>query len=303
MIRPVTLQAGDTVGIVATGRKVSPDDIQHALVTLESWGLTIVLPSHLYSNEHSYLAASDDHRLHDLQQLIDDPHIKAIFCARGGYGTTRFLDRVDFSPVLTQPKWIVGFSDVTAIHLRLARLGVQSLHATMPLLFNQKDAEQSIDSLKQVLFGGSTEITANPSPHNIHGCARGQAIGGNLSLVVDSLATNNEPQFDGAILFIEETDEYIYKMDRMMTHLDRAGKLQVLSGVVVGCISSPQDTSLPFGESTIDIVQRLVRAYNYPVAFEIPFGHENPNLAWVHGASMSLSVDDSGVVLSEFGSS
>ena len=301
MIRPATLQTGDSVGIVATGRKVSPDDIQHALVTLESWGLTIIQAPHLYSNEHPYLAASDDHRFQDLQHMIDDPHIKAIFCARGGYGTTRILDRVDFSPVLTQPKWIVGFSDVTAIHLRLARLGVQSLHATMPLLFSHRDASASVASLKQILFGGSTEITTKSSPHNIHGHAGGQVVGGNLSLVVDSLSTSNEPQFEGSILFLEETDEYSYKFDRMMTHLSRAGKLAVLTGLIIGHITSPHETSLPFGESTSDIVHRLVRAYNYPVAFDIPSGHENPNLAWVHGASMSLSVNESGVILSEFG--
>jgi muramoyltetrapeptide carboxypeptidase len=299
MIRPARLQAGDSVGIVATGRKVSPDDIKHAVDILESWGLTIVAAPHLHSSEHAYLAASDEHRLHDLQHMIDDPQIRAVFCARGGYGTTRFIDKVDFSPLLTQPKWIAGFSDVTAIHLNLARLGVQSLHATMPLLFAQHNATRSINSLRNIIFGGSTEINVPPSTYNIKGRATGPVIGGNLSLVVDSLATRNEPPFEGAILMLEETDEHLYKLDRMMTHLHRAGKLQVLRGLLIGHITSPQETSLPFGETLADIVRRLAATYNYPVAFGMPFGHENPNLAWVHGASMTLSVDESGVVLHE----
>jgi len=288
MIVPPFLKLGDTLGIVAPGRKVLPENIDPAIEIIQSWGLTVKRAANLYSQQHSYLAGTDAERLADFQSMINDPTVHAILCARGGYGSSKFIDQLDLTPLKKNPKWIVGFSDVTAIHLKLFKADIQSIHGTMPLLFLKSDSAPSVQSLKDALFGHASPIKIKSSAHNRLGNGVGQMIGGNLSLVIDSLGTASEPDTNGKILFIEEIEEYKYKIDRMLNHLKRAGKLQHLSGLIVGHMTNVQDTELSFGESVADIVLGCTKEFNYPIVFDFHSGHENPNLAWYHGAFTRL---------------
>lgn len=297
MVEPKLLKTGDTVAIVAPGRKIEAEHVEFARHLLQSWGLHVVVAKNFFNESHSYLAGSDDERAEDLQLVLDDPNVKGIVCARGGYGTTRIVDRLDFSVFLRDPKWIVGFSDITALHLRLLKLGVKSIHGTMPILFSKADAKPSIDSLRTILFKGSVPLEVTPSKFNRKGISQGVLMGGNLSLIVDSLGTPTEPDFNGKILIIEEVDEYRYKMDRMLTQLRRSGKLALLSGLAVGHLTSMHETDPGFARQLEEVVLSSVRDYDYPVGFGFPVGHENPNLAWVHGSSGSLQVTDTGVSL------
>ena len=292
MIKPNYLRKGDKIGIVATGRKVLPGDVEPAKSYFESLGLDVTLAPHLFSDDHPYLASTDQHRLDDLQNMLDDDEIKAIICARGGYGTTRIIDRLRLDQLKRYPKWIVGFSDITALHLQLLRSGIESIHATMPILFSHPESSQSVDSLVGLLFGGKTSIAGKVSPHDRHGKSVGQVIGGNLSLIADSFATASQPDFAEKILVVEETDEHLYKIDRMFTQLRRVGVFEKLNGLIVGHMTNITDTSPKFGEHIEEIIMNHVDSFNFPVAFNFPIGHEHPNFAWVHGSTMTLAVSE-----------
>lgn len=294
MVSPPFLKSGDKVGIAAPGRKISAQEVTAAGAILDSWGVKVVHASNLCSNAHGYLAGSDEERISDFQQLVDDPEIKAIICARGGYGTTRILDAINFSPLLKTPKWIVGFSDITALHLRLNKLGINSIHSTMPIFFARPESSQSVESLWAVLSGEKKGISSLVNEKNKHGIATGRIVGGNLSLIVDSIGTSSDPDTDGKILVLEEVDEYSYKIDRMLMHLKRSGKLNNLAGLVIGHMTDIREPELPFGESMTDIVLAKVSEGKFPVAFNFPIGHENPNLAWIHGSMMTLNVSEKG---------
>jgi muramoyltetrapeptide carboxypeptidase len=289
MIIPPSIKSGDRIGIIAPGRKVTREQLEPAIQIIQAWGLGVNLSANLFSQRHSYLAGTDEERLSDLQTMISDPSISAILCARGGYGSSRLVDQIDFSALKTSPKWIVGFSDITAIHLKLLSLGIQSIHGTMPLLFPKEDSASSVENLKDTLFGNTRPITFGSTPHNLTGQGEGRMLGGNLSLILDSLGTSSEPDMDGSILLIEEIEEYKYKIDRMMNHLNRAGKLKNLNGLVIGHMTNVLDTELNFGESIEDIILNHVAHYKYPVVFNFPSGHENPNLAWRSGATYKLT--------------
>jgi muramoyltetrapeptide carboxypeptidase len=297
MISAAPLKENDTIGIVAPGRKIKKNELDAALKIINSWGLNTVISENIFSAEHSYLSGTDQERLQDFQSMIDNPNIKAIICARGGYGSTRIVDQFDFNPLIKNPKWIVGFSDITAIHLKLFSLGLQSIHGTMPVLFSRSDSKASVEQLKKVLFGDGIIIEAENSSFNKLGKCIGETIGGNLSLIVDSLATGTEPDTTGKILIIEEVDEYSYRLDRMMTQLKRAGKLKGLAGLVIGHFTDIKDMESSFGESFEKIILNAVKEYNYPVAFGFPIGHENPNFAWRHGGSANLTIDQTKSIL------
>jgi muramoyltetrapeptide carboxypeptidase len=290
MIYPPKLNPGDTVGIVAPARKISPEQLEASLKILESWGLQPVLSKNIFSTKHSYLAGSDNERREDFQSMIDDRRVKAIFCARGGYGSTRIIEDIDFSSLKTLPKWVVGFSDVTAFHLRLVSIGLASVHGTMPIFFNQEDSKDSVESVRRILFKGSCEVNMPPDELNRPGRGVGEVVGGNLSLIVDGLNTPSEPDTTNKILIVEEVDEYFYKLDRMFTQLRRTGKLKDLSGLLIGHMTDIKNSELSFGETVSQIVLHSVRDYHYPVAFSFPSGHRNPNIAWIHGATAILDV-------------
>lgn len=291
--------SGDKVGIVAPGRKVSVNDINAATKIFTSWGFEIELAPNLFSEEHPYLSSSDAKRADDFQQMLDDDRIKAIICARGGYGTTRIIGTLDFSKFINTPKWVVGFSDITSLHLTIFKLGIESIHAIMPILFNKPEYASSISSLKKILFGHDSLIRAMASEFNRAGIATGQVLGGNLSLLVDSLGTASEPEPASTILIVEEIDEHLYKVDRMFTQLERAGKLDKLAGLVVGHMTKLKDGDLKFGETVEEIVLSKASKFGYPVAFNFPIGHDCPNLAWRHGSLMTLTVNGNGSTLSD----
>lgn len=288
------LTPGSTVAVVVPARKVDDELLKLGLKALESWGLTIKLGLHSFTKSKQYLAASDVHRLHDMQDALDDPSVSAVFCARGGYGTTRILDQLDFGKFLEHPKWIVGFSDITALHLALHSLDVVSIHGCMPVQFSNPEYAQSVESLRKLLFTGATWMAAKNNPSNKLGTATGPMIGGNLSLLVDSLGTRSELDTSGKILLVEEIDEQLYKIDRMFTQLKRADKLGHLSGLVVGHFTDIKDTELPFNQTVEEIILDKVGEFNYPVAFDFPVGHQPHNLSWPHGALATLTVDQTG---------
>ncbi len=297
MVRPNFLKTGDSVAIVAPGRKPNKEFIDASVAILESWGLHVILAKNIFSNRHAYLAGTDDERTEDFQAGLDDVTIKAIICARGGYGSTRIIDRLNFSMFQKHPKWIVGFSDITAFHLKISALGFQSIHGTMPVLFSKLDSQLSVESLRNVLTGKDVTLVAPWKKVNRIGKTTATLIGGNLSLIVDSIGTQSDPDTDGKILIIEEIDEYFYKIDRMFVQLERAGKLKNLAGLIIGHFTDIKDTELTFGEPLEEIITRVVAKYRFPVAFGFPTGHENPNLAWRSGSVATLEVDASQSIL------
>lgn len=290
MIQPPFLKKGNTIGIPAPGKKIPREIIESAVTMIESWGYQVKIGKNIFSSTHSYLSGSDVERLADLQSMLDDDSLQAILCARGGYGTTRILDQLDFTSFLKRPKWICGFSDATALHFKLQSLNVQSIHGTMPIMFPIKDAQSSVESLRNTLRGEFSVLRGGYHPSNRMGEVSGELVGGNLSLLVDSLGTSTEIDTKNKILVIEEVDEYLYKIDRMVTQLQRAGKLSELSGLVVGYMSALKETELPFGESFYEIIMNAVNEYSYPVGFSFPIGHEDPNLAWIEGARGKLKI-------------
>lgn len=290
MIISPLLQAGDTVALVAPGKKTPREELSFAIRLFQSWGLIVWSGNNIFNNVHPYLSGYDEERSDDLQEAINNPSVKCIFCARGGYGTTRILDQLDFTPLQTNPKWIVGFSDITALHLQLFKLGIASIHGIMPALFFKPGAEESVNSLHEILFQRASPLFGERSQHNRFGAGEGPVIGGTLSLLTDSLGTRSEPDTKGCILVIEEIDEHSYKVDRMLTQLDRAGKLKDLAGLIVGHFTSIHDSETHFEKNPEDLIGRIIRKYKYPVAFGFPIGHDNPNLAWMHGARASLNV-------------
>ena len=292
----LALTKGDRVAIVATARKVGPDDVKPAVDLLESWGLRVVIPEGLYATDNQF-AGDDAHRAAVLQAMLDDPSIKAIFCARGGYGTVRILDRIDFSAFDANPKWIVGYSDVTALHSHVSvNCGLPTLHATMPINIPTDSKEvdyPSLTTLKRVLFEGDFCYKFVGQVGNREGECVAPIVGGNLSVLYSLLGSKSDVDTNGKILLIEDLDEYLYHIDRMMTALRRAGKLSGLKGLIVGSMTDMHDNETPFGHTAEEIVAEMISDYSYPVAFNCPFGHIGVrNLALPLGVGCHMAVYD-----------
>lgn len=291
---PIFLKDGDTVGIVAPAGKFLKESLDRAINTIRSWGFQVVLGKNILSTSHTYFSGSDRERLLDFQEMLDRDDVRAVFCARGGYGTTRILDQVDFSSFLRNPKWIVGFSDITALHLRLHQLGVESIHGPMSLHFFKPEYAESVRRLKNLVMGGEETIATHSTSVNRLGFGTGEVIGGNLSLLTDALGTPTSPDTTNKILIVEEVGEYKYKIDRMFTQLKRAGKLDQLSALIIGHMTDIKDADPGFGESIEEIIMSKVKEYAYPVVFNFPSGHEAPNLPWKYSAQGNLSVTEEG---------
>ncbi|HEY0739829.1 MAG TPA: LD-carboxypeptidase [Chryseosolibacter sp.] len=294
-ITPPLLLPGDKIAIVAPARKIDMALVDRSVAILQEWGLQVLLSENLSSASHSYLSGTDAQRLADFQRALNDDSIRAILCARGGYGSTRIIDSLDLSNVIRKPKWLIGFSDITSIQLLFLSERIKSIHATMPVLFSRSESVVSVESLYKLLFNGVANLSAASSQFNRPGQAEGIVVGGNLSLIADSLGTQTEITTDNRILIIEEVDEYFYKIDRMLTQLKRAGKLSRLHGLVVGHMTDVKNGELTFASRVEEVVLNAVAEYHFPVAFNFPTGHENPNLAWVQGghATLSVSADSS----------
>lgn len=296
MSRITYLQAGDRVALAAPARAVSPEEMAPAIATLEAWGLQVVVPDGLYERD-GQLAGSDGHRAALMQSLLDDPSIAAIVCARGGYGTVRIIDRLDFTRFAQHPKWIVGYSDVTVLHSHIqTTLGLPTLHATMPVNFPPDGSPcPATESLRHALFGTPQEIVWDGNPLDRKGQAQGMAVGGNLSILYSLLGSSSQVDTRGKILLIEDLDEYLYHIDRMMQALKRAGMLDGLAGLVVGALSDMHDNSTPWGHTAEEIVAETVADYDYPVAFGAPIGHiGTANQALTMGMPLTLTVDHKG---------
>lgn len=279
---PPFLKSGDKVAIISTARKISEKEIAFALSELKQWGLEIVLGKTVGLANNQF-AGSDQERASDLQEMMDRSDIKAIFCARGGYGTVRIMDSLDFTGFALKPKWIVGYSDVTILHAHINNyLGIQTLHATMPINFEQ-NTKESLASLKRCLWGELTPIHFSAQPINRAGSAEGIIIGGNLSILYSILGTSSGFNPDHKILFIEDLDEYLYHIDRMMMALKRAGKLAKLKGLIVGGMTKMNDNTIPFGKEAKAIILEHCSEYNYPIFFDAPIGHIEDNRALYFG--------------------
>ena len=295
MQRPIPpLQPGDTVAIVAPARKIMPDEIAAAVQVLQQWGLQVVVGESVGAAHHQF-AGNDTLRLRDLQVRLDDPGIKAILCARGGHGTTRLLDQLDFTGFQQSPKWVAGFSDITALHCHLHQLGYESLHAEMPLHFGQEGYEAAVESLRKALFGEPLSYQVPPHSLNQPGAAKGLLVGGNLSLLLAVTGTRSDLDTKGKILFMEDIDESLYRLDRMLVHLNRSGKLSGLAGLVVGHFSDIKEDQSPFGQDAYEIIHSYAAGYGYPICYGFPTGHEPANMALVCGRAARLEVKEEGV--------
>lgn len=265
--------------------------MDEAIRVLQLWGLEVVMGETLTASYHQF-AGDDDLRAKDMQRFIDDDSIKAIIAARGGYGTIRIIDQINFSNLLQKPKWLVGFSDITILHSHLhSHYGLQSIHGQMPV--NIPDASsQSLLTLRKALFG--EELSYHFQSHSLNrpGKARAQVIGGNLSLLIAALGSVSDMDYAGKILFIEDVGEYYYSIDRMLYTLKRAGKLNNLAGLVVGAFTGMKDNDIPFGFTVPEIVMNIVAGGNYPVCFDFPAGHIPDNHALIFGREMQLTINE-----------
>lgn len=295
MIQPAYLKQGDQVAIIATARKISQEELQPAVTFLESYGLSVVFGKHLFAIENQY-AGADEQRVEDLQWALNAAEIKAVFIARGGYGTVRLMPSIDLSSFVKYPKWLVGYSDITVLHNILHGKGVETLHATMPINF-YKD-EDATRSMMQALMGGLTYATAKPHPLNRKGKASGEMVGGNLSLIYSLSGTVYDLETNGKILFIEDLDEYLYHIDRMMMQLKLSGKLEKLAGLVVGGMTDMRDNLVPFGKTAEEIILDAVKEYHFPVCFQFPAGHIDQNMALYFGRKTDFEVHADTVSLS-----
>jgi len=293
MITPAFLKPGDKVGIVATARKISREEVEPAIHEMESWGLVVELGTHLFETEDQF-AGNDDLRANDLQQMLDNQGIRAIICARGGYGTVRIIDRLDFSVFEKNPKWIVGYSDITVLHSHINKqLEIETLHATMPVNFPADGkTSESVEALKKCLFGEVPDYRIATGELSRKGYARGSVVGGNLSILYSLSGSPSDIETEGKILFIEDLDEYLYHIDRMMMNLKRSGKLEHLAGLVVGGMTQMRDNTVPFGKTAEQIVSDAVKEYKYPVLFGFPAGHQDKNLPLIFGREAILDVTE-----------
>lgn len=296
MVTPKYLKKGDTLAIVSTARKIKAHELEPAIELLNSWGLKVVLGKTIGATENQF-AGSDELRLQDFQEQIDNPEIKAIWCARGGYGTVRIIDKLDFTAFIRNPKWILGYSDVTTLHSHIHNLGIETLHALMAGEVKGKK-EALLDGLKQTLFGKKQSITYTLNDKlNRIGKATGRLIGGNLSILYSLCGSTSALKTEGAILFIEDLDEYLYHLDRMMQNLKRNGMLTKLSGFVVGGMNDMNDNTIPFGKTAKEIIYDAVSDYTYPVCFDFPAGHVNENNTLILGRKCELVVSKTNATL------
>ncbi len=285
---PPSLKKGDTILIIGTARARNAEAIQPAIDMLMAWGLKPVCGKNVFKLHHQF-AGTDKERAHDLQWAVNHKTAKAVLIAGGGYGTLRIIDAVDFSAIKKYPKWFIGYSDTTVLQARLSQMGMASIHGTMAFQFHKHLA--ATESIKHLLFGDKINYAIPPHPLNRKGTAKAEVLGGNLSLIyalsgsVDDLNTKNK------ILFIEDLDEQLYHIDRMMLQLKRSGKLKHLKGLVVGGMSDMKDNAVPYGKTAEEIIFDAVKEYKYPVCFNFPAGHIECNMALYLGKKATLSVE------------
>ena len=290
MITPPHLQKGDTVAILATARKNLDDNLKPAIDLLKSWGLNVVIGSTI-GLDNNQLAGTDEQRAADFQQQLNNPNIKAIWCVKGGYGTVRMIDLLDFTAFKKNPKWIVGFSDVTVLHNHLNTLGFKSIHGIMPVTV-AKATPEAIETLRIALFGEKLKYEIDPFMMNRPGKATGELVGGNLSILYSLFGSPSAIDCTDKILFIEDLDEYLYHIDRMMINLKRNGCLESIKGIVVGSMTKMKDNDIPWGKNAIEIIEDVTKTYNIPVLYNFPAGHIQDNRALILGDIVTINVNE-----------
>lgn len=300
VIVPPYLEKGDTIGIVCPAGFMPREKIAACITTLQNWGYKVKVgttPGHQYH----YFAGTDEERLEDLQNMLDDDNIKAVLCGRGGYGVSRIIDQISWKRFKKKPKWIIGYSDITLLHGHIqSQLKVASLHSPMAGAFNDTSEEDMyLQSLQRAISGKKMKYNCEPYPMNRRGKAEGALIGGNLAMLAHMIGSPSEYATKGRILFIEDVGEYLYNVDRMLMQLKRSGKLEQLSGLVVGAFTEIKDTTIPFGQTVYGLVWDKVKDYDYPVCFNFPVGHLPENFALKVGVPHSLSVKTDEVKLTE----
>jgi muramoyltetrapeptide carboxypeptidase len=295
MKTPPILQKGDTIAILATARKNIDDNLQPAIDLLHSWGLEVVIGNTIGLDDNQ-LAGSDTQRAADFQQQLDNPNIKAIWCVKGGYGTVRIIDLLDFTKFKQSPKWIVGFSDITVLHNHLNMLGYKTIHGIMPITY-PRATKEAIESLKLALFGEPIRYEIAPNPMNRFGTASGELVGGNLSILYSLLGSKSAIDCRDKILFIEDLDEYLYHIDRMMMNLKRNGCLESIKGIIVGSMYKMRDNDIPWGKNALEIIEEITKQYKIPVVYNFPAGHIRDNRALVMGSIVHLDVSAEKTVL------
>ena len=293
MTAPDYLVKGDKIGIIAPARCITFEEVHPALRLFQKWGLEVELGTNIFRKCNQF-AGPDAIRAADLQAMLDDPSIKAIIPARGGYGTVRIIDQINFAGFVKNPKWIVGYSDITVLHTHIQRhFGIETLHAIMPVnITSDHLADDSAETLRNTLFGQSIRYSVPGSLLSRKGEAEGILTGGNLSILYSLMGSESEIDTDGKILFIEDVDEYLYHIDRMMVNLRRAGKLSGLKGLIVGGMDRMNDNTIPFGRSANEIIAEAVSGYDFPVCFDFPAGHGSQNLALILGRKIRLTVGE-----------
>ena len=291
MIEPYPLSPGDKIGLIAPSRKVSGDDMHECVQLLEEWGYQVAYGENLYQHHHQF-AGKDEERAEDFVQMIMDPDIKAILCVRGGYGTVRILEKLDQRKIQNHPKWVIGYSDITVLHSYYNKvIGCETIHASMPV--NCKTETLHSDTwqmLRKILNGDLIEYTIPGHEFNRNGKTTARLVGGNLSVLFSLRGTFCDIDTDSTILFIEDLDEYLYHLDRMMMNLKIAGKLKKLKGLIIGGMTEMKDNTVPFGKSAYEIIADAVNDYDYPVIYNFPAGHCEPNLPLILGRNVILEV-------------
>ncbi len=288
------LKEGDRIAFAAPARKIAKDELSPAIRLFESWGLEVVIPEHLYDQDGQF-AGSDNTRTQLMQELLDDPNIKAIICTRGGYGTVRIIDKLDFAKFQEKPKWIVGYSDITVLHSHIHQnFNIETIHGIMPVNIPADAYKQNYpatDSLKKALFGEGLSYSYTFHSLNRTGKAEGQLVGGNLSILYSLCGSQSGIDTTGKILFIEDLDEYLYHIDRMLMNLKRNGMFEHLSGLVVGQLSNMHDNTVSFGKTAEEIVWDSIKEYKFPVCFDFPAGHNGiGNRAMLLGRTVRMEI-------------
>lgn len=286
------LKKGDLIYITAPAKAIEKELIENAKLFFEKSGYNVLISKHCIGT-FNYFSGTDEERTADLQFGLDHPDIKAIICARGGYGCVRILDNLQWASFVREPKWIVGFSDVTVFHQRCQRFEIESIHGTMPLNF-EENTEEALSTLLSALEGKSYSITSENSVYNQKGIVEGELIGGNLSILYSLIGTDDQIDYEGKILFIEDLSEQLYHLDRMFYSFAKAGILEKINGLIIGGMTDMKDTAIPFGKNYQEIILAHFKYRKIPICFDFPAGHINDNRALIFGRKITLEINEKG---------
>jgi muramoyltetrapeptide carboxypeptidase len=299
MIQPSHLKQGDLIGMVCPAGAIPLERVQTCVQTLEAWGYKVILGKTVGAKHYTF-SGTDEQRAEDLQTMLDNPEVKAILCARGGYGLSKIIDQINFSKFIHQPKWVIGFSDITVLHAAIHQIGIASIHGPMAAAFNKGvEGAPYIQSEKDILEGRPTHFEVGPHVSNQFGTATAPLVGGNLCLIAHLVGSKYSLDTRGKILFLEDTTEYHYNLDRMLIQLKNAGLLSEIKGLVMGGFTSLKDEWTDIGQDIVSMVQSYVLDKSIPIAFDFPISHELPNYAIKQGVSYTFEVSSRGTILRE----